>query len=541
MQLKKKAEAEKAKTRKLDRSFLDGYEKSREWEQRTARDSAPHSPFSGRGSPSFAKDCTTRSTTLDSDSLDLFSKFRAELEDAPTPLSPPKPPRRVADHYELFAKIEGAEEPQESRRRRLESVKNRCRSGRAVLMDGDDLVGPRPQDFWFLREKLEEVDSARKKRSPRKGEKDDGRPQSGCLPWSSQGSDASWKLAASSGSSGFRQLASEEDKSSPQKATGRRGGPRSSLLTMDGSLHWSSEGSKTSQEKPQGTRTRMGEHAQCSGEPRPSLPKVGGESVAGSQPASPRFMVSPKRAEQRLREASESLRVLVFGSTALADQRCGTRTEVMILHKVWDKLDMDGDGGVEFAEFLKFFHRGGAETLPGMRCVNYLMGKVQTRVAASARLSCTIEDMIGLLWLKATEEDVAQMLTWFNEEMYQAGRIDTPPLLPEQMRHEILKNFQNVDWKGGKKVPFEAVVEASCVDEETLRGLGKTFAAQGRNANYLSENDLLQMLCPNGYRAHEDVTDLLDEEGHQIVYISNPHFTGWRYADAAAREKRGVG
>merc|ERR1719335_1840266 len=157
----------------------------------------------------------------------------------------------------------------------------------------------------------------------------------------------------------------------------------------------------------------------------------------------------------RMKEACESLRFLVFGTVVtdqkkhngrpFYEQRCGSRDEVVQLHKVWTQMDEDGSGDVEFEEFLSFFSRSKADRLLGMRCVKYLVGNMKPHDEEAEDGDepdgCRIEDMMRLIWLKASQDDIKKMMQWFREAEFQNDRSTTPPLLPKRKRREVLENF----------------------------------------------------------------------------------------------------
>lgn len=249
------------------------------------------------------------------------------------------------------------------------------------------------------------------------------------------------------------------------------------------------------------------------------------------------------KAELRTREACESLRFLVFGTTASEgkakdsvaayEQKCGSREEVVQLHKVWDQMDEDGSGDVEFQEFISFFSRNKADRLLGMRCVNYLIGKAKDEGAEERETGCSIQDMMRLIWLRATDEDVAQMMHWFNEAEYHRDEVPTPPLLSKRKRREILENFPALQGSPTGKVSFQELLESGFVDEVTLKGLREHFERVGP-WDLLTERDLLEMMCPRGYRAHVDVRTAVDLQGRPLVWVSNKYFTGWLLAGKAS-------
>lgn len=236
-----------------------------------------------------------------------------------------------------------------------------------------------------------------------------------------------------------------------------------------------------------------------------------------------------------MKEACESLRFLVFGEVTetkkkggrpFYEQRCGTRDEVMQLHKTWIQMDEDGSGDVEFQEFLSFFSRCKADRLLGMRCVKYLVGNAVYDEDGAAQ-GCRIEDMMRLIWLKAEPDDIATMLIWFREAEFEKDRVNTPPLLPPKKRRQITDNFL-ADPEG--RITWADLNDSGLVDGYMLKDLKEKY---GDYSHFITEKILLEMLCPNGYRAHEDVLQVVDKEGVMLVKVKNDLFEGWVAADRA--------
>jgi len=247
------------------------------------------------------------------------------------------------------------------------------------------------------------------------------------------------------------------------------------------------------------------------------------------------------KAEMRTKEACESLRFLVFGcdvpygrgkeGTSIFEQKCGTREEVMQLYCVWNQMDEDGSGDVEFQEFLSFFSRSKADRLLGMRCVKYLVGNQPCDNGDDKPDGCCIEDMMRLIWLKSTPEDINRMMHWFREAEFQNDRAGTPPLLPRRKRREVIENFPLLE--AGQTITFQDLVESGLVDEATSRDLRDQYDRDG--SSRISEDLLLEMLCPNGYRSHPDAHTAIDKMGRPLLYVENGIFTGWIVASKASK------
>jgi len=240
------------------------------------------------------------------------------------------------------------------------------------------------------------------------------------------------------------------------------------------------------------------------------------------------------KAEMRTREACESLRILVFGTEgtisrgkefgAFYEQRCGTKDEIMQLFAIWNQMDEDGSGDVEFSEFMSFFGRSKADRLLGMRCVKYLVGQLKECEDENEPDGCVIEDMMKLIYLKATDADIAKMLQWFREAEFQGDRLPTPPLLPKRKRREVLENFPVID-KQREGITFEELVDSGLVDESIAKDL--RLQHDRYNCNRIDEPLLLEMLCPNGYRAHRSVKTCSDATGQPLIHVSSGFYTGW--------------
>lgn len=285
--------------------------------------------------------------------------------------------------------------------------------------------------------------------------------------------------------------------------------------------------------------TKWGDHPVTpKGKGKDTTPRSS-QSKREESPGSPRFQASSAaataalKAEMRTREACESLRFLVFGTQtysrkqeggAFYEQRCGKQQEIVKLFSVWNQMDEDGSGDVEFQEFLSFFSRSKADRLLGMRCVKYLVGNLKEQEDEDEPDGCRIEDMMRLIWLKATQDDIKQMMQWFREAEFRHDLAPTPPLLPKRKRREVLENFPAID-KGGQEISFEDLVDSGLVDESTAKDFRQQYDRS--NSNRIDENLLLEMLCPNGYRAHPTVKTCADSEGQPLVHVENGFFTGW--------------
>lgn len=240
---------------------------------------------------------------------------------------------------------------------------------------------------------------------------------------------------------------------------------------------------------------------------------------------------------QRQREACESLRLLVFGRVGNEDwliqdrhrifevQR-GTEAEIETFVEQWMLLDEDDSGTIDFTEFLDFFTKKKADKLLGMRCVRYLVGRT-----GEHHVYRTVDrtDLIRLLWLKATDEDVKAMEALFDLKKLSHATVEPPPLLPKRRKRELLENFRDLDSEGTGLVPYNELVLAGLTDKDMMKELREKYDKDGNGT--LDFEEFLEMLCPYGFRAHEEVTVAVNKEGDAMRYATclcgDSRFSGW--------------
>lgn len=242
---------------------------------------------------------------------------------------------------------------------------------------------------------------------------------------------------------------------------------------------------------------------------------------------------------QKKKEACDSIRFLVFGRLGnesmkanekhlMYESRQGTRQEIFKLHQVWSQMDEDGSGDIELQEFMNFFSRKKADRLLGMRCVKFLVGDKEGA-------SCTVQDMMKLIWLKATPSDIAAMLEVFREAAFHQKRIPTPALLPRRKKKELVENFRWLDKEKKGVISYSDLVDSGLVDEQTANELMAKYDTD--QSGDLDEDEFMEMLCPNGYRAHSKVTQAVDEHGRGLTFLKNEYFCGWTLEGALDLEE----
>eukprot|EP00933_Yihiella_yeosuensis_P004790 TRINITY_DN109193_c0_g1_i1.p1 TRINITY_DN109193_c0_g1~~TRINITY_DN109193_c0_g1_i1.p1 ORF type:complete len:552 (-),score=70.08 TRINITY_DN109193_c0_g1_i1:134-1789(-) len=261
---------------------------------------------------------------------------------------------------------------------------------------------------------------------------------------------------------------------------------------------------------------------------------------------------------QRQHEACDSLRMLVFGYMGyehlpnnerhtIYQQRHGTTSEIEALAATWVHLDDDHSGDVDMEEFINYFNRRRVDRLLGIRCVRYLCSKhrvlIEEEEAAGSRskkprtkASVTREDLMRLLWLAATDEDVASMSTAFDYFMLLKTSVKPPKLLSKKRQGElteIFKGLEKVPPKGGVPGPptvhFWSLQSFGIADHAMMESLKKKYDSDGDGCFDLEE--FIDMLAPLGCRSHEGVRRVVCKDGRcmRLAEWSKGKFsfTGW--------------
>lgn len=241
--------------------------------------------------------------------------------------------------------------------------------------------------------------------------------------------------------------------------------------------------------------------------------------------------------EVREREACESLRTLVLGHVGhehlpdkdrpafFAHLRCGTHHEVELFANIWRQLDADNSGDVDVDEFIAYFNKRRVDRLLGMRCVRWLMPKVREL----GQDGVTKEDMLRLMWLQATDEDIEQMNVVFDYCRLRAAAVKPPKVLRRQRRLELLDIFMELDRDNTGFVPFADLNDIGIADHSMIALLAGKY---DKNRDGLFDRaEFLEMLAPMGYRAHPKVDKVVCKDGKRMRLVSwskaDFHFEGW--------------
>jgi len=255
---------------------------------------------------------------------------------------------------------------------------------------------------------------------------------------------------------------------------------------------------------------------------------------------------------QDLRGACESIRMLTFGYIGneewnpkekhlIVEQQRGTSTEMHSLSDLWAQLNQDGSDDIDLMDFLDFFAQHKTNHLLSRRCVRYLASRggfgtcdhEDLDKGSRHRLTgkCSMEDLMRLIWPRATEADIAAMFEIF--AIHKLSSISVPPLrlLPARRRQELIENFRHMDRNCVGSVTYEDLVNQGLVDAKMARELRDQYDLDGIGS--LNCLEFLEMLCPYGYRAHETVKYAIDKSGQGVSFVAcscgDLSFAGWLF------------
>jgi len=169
--------------------------------------------------------------------------------------------------------------------------------------------------------------------------------------------------------------------------------------------------------------------------------------------------------------------------------------------------------------------------------VRYLLGmpvqnpSAEGEDAAPSRKNClcTREEMMRLIWMKATDEDISAMMMVVSFIKLRELRAHTPPMLPRRKRKELVENFQYIDHHRKGQVRYHDMVEAGLVEHAIVVELQKQYDRGGDGM--LDCEEFVEMLCPYGYRAHEGVRQAILLDGQCMSKVTcevgRHRFSGW--------------
>mmetsp|Transcript_49847 Transcript_49847/g.116300 ORF Transcript_49847/g.116300 Transcript_49847/m.116300 type:complete len:632 (-) Transcript_49847:61-1956(-) len=290
-------------------------------------------------------------------------------------------------------------------------------------------------------------------------------------------------------------------------------------------------------------------------------PAVVNVASTRSRPDPPARSGSKSQVERAVRltahrkEACQMMRFFVFGNAGLTSKReafvpesVGTRAQVEALSKMWMKLDQDHSGRCDFGEFRPFAEARMADLIKALpdapippqdlptwavlqsqedvpRIVSRFL-KTLEQVLLGIKSSFVLEDIMRVLWPAAQLSDLSEMRRWGTEHAKTLDRtiVSTPPLLPEANLEDLQCVFKYFDKDNDRQLKAEEILASGLLNPSEVQLLMEHYDADGDGL--LGMLEFCEMLCPQGFRAHEQATRASLSDGTNVVY--DPTIHSWR-------------
>lgn len=262
-------------------------------------------------------------------------------------------------------------------------------------------------------------------------------------------------------------------------------------------------------------------------------------------------LVPKQKLSTQRREACSMMRLFVLGAVGNESVRTkrdkenvfyeniGSKEDMIKLCEAWDKIDLDNSGKVDMMELRSFSGRlmidvvaanawsstigvsgktllevSGAQRLTGWlgitapeeraKFAQRLCERMGTVLLNSRKPHFALEDVMRLIWSCSSIDDLKQMREWCTEanlvrDKYRAA---TPPVLPQAEKSALQAVFAFFDKDGGGSLSVAELIMSGLMD----RDYAKRFVAEvdQDGSGEIDVDEFCQLMCPNGFRAHEN-------------------------------------
>eukprot|EP00930_Biecheleria_cincta_P058073 TRINITY_DN43923_c0_g1_i1.p1 TRINITY_DN43923_c0_g1~~TRINITY_DN43923_c0_g1_i1.p1 ORF type:complete len:631 (+),score=116.07 TRINITY_DN43923_c0_g1_i1:102-1994(+) len=253
------------------------------------------------------------------------------------------------------------------------------------------------------------------------------------------------------------------------------------------------------------------------------------------------------------REACQMMRIFVLGAVGNENVRAkrdkenvfyesiGSKEDMVKLCDAWDKIDVDNSGRVDMMELRSFGGRlmidvvaanawsstvgvsgktleqvsgSGKSRLSGWlgvtppeeraKFAQRLVERMGSVLISSRKSQFSLEDVMRLMWSCSSVDDLKQMRDWCNEcnltrDKY---RVSTPPVLPPEEKSALQAVFTFFDKDGGGTLSVSELIMSGLMDRDYAKRFITEVDQDG--SGEIDSSEFCEMMCPNGFRAHED-------------------------------------
>lgn len=262
-------------------------------------------------------------------------------------------------------------------------------------------------------------------------------------------------------------------------------------------------------------------------------------------------LVPKQKISTQRREACQMMRMFVLGAVGNENVRAkkdkenvfyesiGNKEDMIKLLDAWDKIDTDNSGKVDMMELRSF----GARLMIDVVAANAwsstvgVSGKTLEQVSGKSRLSgwlgqtppeerakfaqrliermgsvlfssrkphFTLEDVMRLVWSCSSVDELKLMKEWCNEcnATRDKYRVPTPPVLPPEEKSALQAVFTFFDKDGGGSLSVSELIMSGLMDRDYAKRFVSEVDQDG--SGEIDSEEFCQLMCPNGFRSHED-------------------------------------
>eukprot|EP00931_Biecheleriopsis_adriatica_P037327 TRINITY_DN21406_c0_g1_i9.p1 TRINITY_DN21406_c0_g1~~TRINITY_DN21406_c0_g1_i9.p1 ORF type:complete len:594 (-),score=82.36 TRINITY_DN21406_c0_g1_i9:77-1858(-) len=264
-----------------------------------------------------------------------------------------------------------------------------------------------------------------------------------------------------------------------------------------------------------------------------------------------------RRENHLKRDVCKTFRTLLFGyvgneswpadrKAEIYEQTQGTNSQVHTLFKWWCTVEKDPvtmrwevPAGVFLHRLKETCSRMGVKSGMAQRCVQFMVEMVRRNNSGIDATTdqylpfesqlCSVEHLIRLLWLSASDDDVRIMKEKLQFRRIVQLSVPPPPVLSMAQRQEYRETFRCLDRKGKGVIAFEDLVDGDIICPGFAEELRKKYDANSDGT--LQFEEFIEMICPEGFRPSAGVRKFQHPDGETMslkkAELYGEQFEGW--------------
>eukprot|EP00931_Biecheleriopsis_adriatica_P037324 TRINITY_DN21406_c0_g1_i3.p1 TRINITY_DN21406_c0_g1~~TRINITY_DN21406_c0_g1_i3.p1 ORF type:complete len:556 (-),score=77.41 TRINITY_DN21406_c0_g1_i3:77-1744(-) len=264
-----------------------------------------------------------------------------------------------------------------------------------------------------------------------------------------------------------------------------------------------------------------------------------------------------RRENHLKRDVCKTFRTLLFGyvgneswpadrKAEIYEQTQGSDSQVHALFKWWCTVEKDPvtmrwevPAGALLYRLKETCLRIGEKSGMAQRCVQFMAEMVRRKNSGIDATTdrdlpfesqlCSVEHLIRLLWLSASDDDVRIMKEKLQFRRIVQLSVPPPPVLSMAQRQEYRETFRCLDRKGKGVIAFEDLVDGDIICPGFAEELRKKYDANSDGT--LQFEEFIEMICPEGFRPSAGVRKFQHPDGETMslkkAELYGEQFEGW--------------